>query len=426
MRLFCPAQGRFSYPRGRGSNLQWPTALRVTTHELGASSSSTLFCSRIGRTSQQRGHSSGECQKPWQNQWQKLREEQGKKTWATEWQKPCETKWQKPGETGVKKPGETKWQKPGEAEWQKPLEKQWQKPWKQEGEKPWETKWQKLGEAEWQKPWATEWEKLLEKPWEKPLENQWQKPWEKQGKKAGQVSGQMPNQESSQASGQVSRQDSTQDSDRVSRQESRQGSSRQSSQEPGQKSGQGQHGSRNQHGWQWTVPPHRGRAPLLAAAQTSVALGTAAFVKLSENEEASGDTGERRMLQASRKEIAKKVDEDDRGLSRLRHKVVYFLDLFVWEPLCTGFRFLHLALIFVPVILAVPAIWIGRRQKDRNNERSGTLWWYGFLVKGMEWAGPAFIKVRTKWTTEFRARSQSDLTRWRARSLINHSTPQVL
>jgi aarF domain-containing kinase len=144
----------------------------------------------------------------------------------------------------------------------------------------------------------------------------------------------------------------------------------------------------------------------LAAAQATGALGTAAFVKLSENEEATGDTGEQRMLQASRKEIAKKVDADDRGLSRLRHKVAFFLDLYVWEPLCTGFRFLHLALIFVPVILAVPAIWIGRRQKDRDNERSGTLWWYGFLVTGMEWAGPAFIKVRTKLMSNFRARFQ--------------------
>lgn len=115
------------------------------------------------------------------------------------------------------------------------------------------------------------------------------------------------------------------------------------------------------------------------------------------------------MLQASRKEIAKKVDDDDRGFSRLRHKVVYFLDLYVWEPLCTGFRFLHLAVIFVPVILAVPAIWVGRRQKDRNNERAGTLWWYGFLVKGMEWAGPAFIKVRTKRMRDLRAKIQSEI-----------------
>lgn len=260
MRPFCPAQGRLSYLRIRGSILQWPTTSGVTTSGSSASPTSALFSCRIGRTSQQRSHTSGQCQKASQKKWQK--------------------------------------------------------------------------------------------------------PWEKQG------------QQSAQKSGPKSR----------------------------QKSEQGQQGSQRQQGWQWTVPPHRGQAPLLAAAQATAALGTAAFVKLSEDEEASGDTGERRMLQASRKEISKKVDDDDRGLSRLRHKVVYFLDVYVWEPLCTGFRFFHLALIFVPVILAVPAIWIGRRQKDRNNERAGTLWWYGFLVKGMEWAGPAFIKVRTKWMSEFRAR----------------------
>ncbi|KAH8775443.1 hypothetical protein F5883DRAFT_546028 [Diaporthe sp. PMI_573] len=187
---------------------------------------------------------------------------------------------------------------------------------------------------------------------------QWQKPWQKQWQKLREEKGHTSGQTSGETSGQR-----------------RQGSRRQ------------------QQGWQWTVPPHRGRAPLLAAAQATGALGTAAFFKLSENEEATGDTGEQRMLQASRKEIAKNVDADDRGLSRLQHKVAFFLDLYVWEPLCTGFRFLHLALIFVPVILAVPAIWIGRRQKDRDNERSGTLWWYGFLVTGMEWAGPAFIKL---------------------------------
>ncbi|KAK6858171.1 ABC1 family protein [Apiospora arundinis] len=44
------------------------------------------------------------------------------------------------------------------------------------------------------------------------------------------------------------------------------------------------------------------------------------------------------------------------------------------------------------VILAVPAIWVGTRQPDHDNERSGTLWWYGFLVQAMEWSGPAFIK----------------------------------
>lgn len=287
MRAFRPAQGRLSYLRIRGPIVQWPATWGATTSGSSASPTSALFCCRIGRTSQQRSHTSGQCQKP------------------------CQKKWQKP--------------------------------------------------------------------------------WEKQG------------------------QESEQESEQKSGQKSGQGQ-------------QGQQGSQRHQGWQWTVPPHRGQAPLLAAAQATAALGTAAFVKLSENEEASGDTGERRMLQASRKEISKKVDDDDQGLSRLRHKVVYFLDVYVWEPLCTGFRFFHLALIFVPVILAVPAIWIGRRQKDRNNERAGTLWWYGFLVKGMEWAGPAFIKVRTKWMSDFRARRpgyRSEIPVWSAWSMAIHSRRQV-
>jgi aarF domain-containing kinase len=52
-----------------------------------------------------------------------------------------------------------------------------------------------------------------------------------------------------------------------------------------------------------------------------------------------------------------------------------------------------LIFIFVPVIVTVPVIWFGQRQPERDNERSGTLWWYAFLVNGMERAGAAFIKV---------------------------------
>ena len=100
------------------------------------------------------------------------------------------------------------------------------------------------------------------------------------------------------------------------------------------------------------------------------------------------------MLEVSRHELKKGVGDSERGLWRLGHKILFFVDLYLWEPLCTGIRFLHLVTIFVPVILAVPAIWVGSRQPSRDDERSGTLWWYGFLVKGMELAGPAFIKVR--------------------------------
>jgi aarF domain-containing kinase len=118
-------------------------------------------------------------------------------------------------------------------------------------------------------------------------------------------------------------------------------------------------------------------------------------VQLSEEDnDGTEQTAEKRMLQVSREEIRKKVDDDDTGLRRIRHHIVLFLDLYIWEPLCTGVRFLQLAAIFVPVVLTVPVMWIGKRQPDHDNERSGTLWWYGFLVQAMEWAGPAFIKVR--------------------------------
>lgn len=101
------------------------------------------------------------------------------------------------------------------------------------------------------------------------------------------------------------------------------------------------------------------------------------------------------MLEASRREIDGAlpdwVADSKHGW---RRKTYSFVDNYIVEPIATGFRFLHLVFIFVPVLLTVPVIWFGGRVKDRDNERSGTLWWYGFLVKSMERAGAAFIKVR--------------------------------
>jgi aarF domain-containing kinase len=99
------------------------------------------------------------------------------------------------------------------------------------------------------------------------------------------------------------------------------------------------------------------------------------------------------MLEASRNEIRKAVPDDVRGLKRAWKKAYLFLDVWIYEPICTGLRFLHLVFIFVPVIASVPVIWFGKRVEGRDGERTGTLWWYGFLVSSMERAGPAFIKV---------------------------------
>ncbi|KAK6211670.1 ABC1 family protein [Colletotrichum tabaci] len=133
---------------------------------------------------------------------------------------------------------------------------------------------------------------------------------------------------------------------------------------------------------------------LRAGGAGAAALGTAAFFELSEKDnEGTDQTGEKRMLEVSRAEIKKKVADDDSGILRVWHTLKIAVDVYLWEPLCTGLRFLHLVVIFVPVIVTVPALWLGKRQPDRDNERSGTLWWYGFLVQSMEWAGPAFIKL---------------------------------
>lgn len=116
-------------------------------------------------------------------------------------------------------------------------------------------------------------------------------------------------------------------------------------------------------------------------------------MKLSEEDKGDGKTREDHMLEASRAEIEKSLPDDLQGVRRAWRGLYLLWDRYVFEPVATGFRFLHLVIIFVPVILMVPVIWIGRRQKNRDNERSGTLWWYGFLVHSMERAGPAFIKV---------------------------------
>lgn len=122
-------------------------------------------------------------------------------------------------------------------------------------------------------------------------------------------------------------------------------------------------------------------------------LTPAAFVQLSEADTDDGKTAEEHMLAASRDEISKEVPDNIHGVRRVVRYLVFFLDQWIYEPIATGFRFLHLFVIFMPVIIFVPVVWVGRRQRDRHDERSGTLWWFGFLVNAMERAGPAFIKV---------------------------------
>ena len=122
------------------------------------------------------------------------------------------------------------------------------------------------------------------------------------------------------------------------------------------------------------------------------AMSPAAFIRISEDD-TGAETSEERMLKASTEEIRKKIPVDEDGHRKPLGTIWFYIDQYLIEPLATTFRFFHLVLIFVPVIITVPIIWIGSRQKHRDDERSGTIWWYGFLVSSMERAGPAFIKL---------------------------------
>ncbi|KAG0156509.1 hypothetical protein PDIDSM_3688 [Penicillium digitatum] len=122
-------------------------------------------------------------------------------------------------------------------------------------------------------------------------------------------------------------------------------------------------------------------------------LAPAAFLKLAEGNDGHDKTGEMQMLEASREEVRKTVSPDAQGVSKLCQTLWIYFYYYVYDPIATGLRFVHLVVIFIPVVATVPAIWLGRKVQDRDGARSGTLWWYRFLVKAMERAGPAFIKL---------------------------------
>ena len=134
-------------------------------------------------------------------------------------------------------------------------------------------------------------------------------------------------------------------------------------------------------------PPIPGRTLRFAA------LSPLAFVSLSQDDSEDGKTHEEAMLEASRKELKEHVPKALQGSRKVRRGIYFFIDMYIIEPIATGLRLLHLVVIFVPVLVTIPSIWFGKRQPGHDNERSGTLWWYGFLVRSMERSGATFIKV---------------------------------
>ncbi|KAE8837081.1 hypothetical protein PTNB73_07986 [Pyrenophora teres f. teres] len=130
------------------------------------------------------------------------------------------------------------------------------------------------------------------------------------------------------------------------------------------------------------------------AAAGGAILSPLAFVDVAHKKTDNGEqTHEEAMLEASRKELDEQVPHALRNSSKYRRGIYFFIEDYIIEPIATGFRFLHLVIIFVPVIVTIPVIWLGARQPDRDNERSGTLWcWVNGPPLEQTFSRPRFTK----------------------------------
>ena len=74
-------------------------------------------------------------------------------------------------------------------------------------------------------------------------------------------------------------------------------------------------------------------------------------------------------------------------------RIMDFLRDKILEPVLTAQRFVYLCFLFVPVLLTAPMLLIGPPESKLGGDRWGAVWWYGFLTRQMQCAGPTFIKV---------------------------------
>ena len=133
----------------------------------------------------------------------------------------------------------------------------------------------------------------------------------------------------------------------------------------------------------------------------------------------SSDTSEKPSL-ATIKEAIDHPDEDEFLIAEgaggnvehpsLFRRTLRVIRIWVWEPLSTTARFIHLAVLFLPVILTSPIMFLEyidsgrdkrRGYKKHEGERATTRWWYRLLVNQMERAGPTFIKVSPYDTSDY-------------------------
>lgn len=88
-----------------------------------------------------------------------------------------------------------------------------------------------------------------------------------------------------------------------------------------------------------------------------------------------------------------KLEPSKRRVIRILDRILDWLDRWFLEPLLVCRRFFHVILLFAPIVICVPIVFIGERQPDEQDERSGTLLWFDLIMTQMERAGPTFIKV---------------------------------
>ncbi|KAH9835937.1 ABC1 family-domain-containing protein [Rhodofomes roseus] len=88
---------------------------------------------------------------------------------------------------------------------------------------------------------------------------------------------------------------------------------------------------------------------------------------------------------------------------RITWRIVVLVREYIWEPILTARRFVHLCFLFVPVLLASPILLVGLTEERLSGDRWGAVWWYGFLTSQMQRAGPTFVKL-AQW-----AASRADL-----------------
>ncbi len=159
--------------------------------------------------------------------------------------------------------------------------------------------------------------------------------------------------------------------------------------------------SRHQHSWSFPHPPRRRYGFVFLSAG---AIGFLAYRHLTSDRSAYPPTGS--IIPLNPTTNTAHAAYPTHSAAEAHWTLVSIFHRYILEPILTIVRFLHLTLLFGPVILTAPMLLIGRPgsggrrgkraasgMKVEDEERWGAVWWYGFLVKQMERSGPTFIKV---------------------------------